>query len=93
MNRTDRDMTADARSERTERILIGRLEELARALERSGAPRAAAGRLLESASVATANAVALDLLTNERAASIWREVADRHPRITPLRRPPAKLAA
>jgi hypothetical protein len=86
-------MTDEARSERTARVLIGRLEELARAVERSGAPNAAAGRLLEAASVATANAVALDLITSQQAEAIWREASDRHPRVIPLRRPPARLAA
>lgn len=92
MSRTHADMTDAARSERTARVLIGRLEELARAVELSGAPSAAAARLLEAASVATANAVALDLLTSERAAAIWREASDRYPEITPLRQSP-RLAA
>jgi hypothetical protein len=76
----------EARSARTERILIGRLEELARALERSGAPSDAIGRLLESASVATVNAVALQLLSEEAAETIWREAEARHPAVAPLRR-------
>ncbi len=78
-------MTRRARTERTQRILIGRLEELASALERSGAPSDAVARLLESASVATMNAVALNLLSVEAADEIWREVAGRHPELT-LRR-------
>jgi hypothetical protein len=78
-------MTRRARTQRTERILIARLEELARALERSGAPSDAVARLLESASVATMNAVALNLLSQEAADVIWREVAERHPAV-PLRR-------
>jgi hypothetical protein len=56
-----------------------RLEELARALERAGAPPAEASRLLELASVATLNAVALDLLTAERAVRVWREAREQHP--------------
>jgi cobalamin biosynthesis protein CbiD len=81
-------MTAEHRSERTARILSARLEELAHALERAGAPAEAAARLLKSPSVATANAVALDLLTAEAAETIWREVSDRHPQIAPLRTTP-----
>jgi hypothetical protein len=79
-------MTRRARCERTERILIARLEELARALERSGLPDESITRLLESASVATMNAVALNLLSAEAADEIWREAAERHPRVEPLRR-------
>ena len=79
-------MTKAARSERTQRVLIARLEELARAAERSGASQAAIARLLESASVATANAIALDLLTNELAESIWTDAARRHPQVEPLKR-------
>lgn len=74
------------KSERTERILLARLEELARALERSGAPNDAIARLLESASVATMNAVALQLISAEAADSIWRDVEQRHPRVAPLPR-------
>lgn len=79
-------MTAEAKSERTERLLIARLEELARALERSGAPSDSIARLLESASVATVNAVALQLLSEEAAESIWREAEERHPVVAPFRR-------
>jgi hypothetical protein len=75
-----------ANSERTERILVARLEELARALERSGASNEAITRLLESASVATMNAVALQLISAEAADSIWRDVEERHPRVSPLPR-------
>jgi hypothetical protein len=78
-------MTRRARAERTERILVARLEELALALERSSAPDEGVVRLLESASVATLNAVALDLLSPEAADEIWREVAERHPAV-PLSR-------
>jgi hypothetical protein len=79
-------MTRASRCERTERILIGRLEELARALERSGLPDDSIVRLLESASVATMNAVALNLLSAEAADEIWRDAAERHPQVEPLRR-------
>jgi hypothetical protein len=79
-------MTRRARAERTERILLGRLEELARALERSGASNEAVARLLESASVATMNAVALNLISSEAADHVWREAEERHPQVAPLRR-------
>lgn len=79
-------VTRRARTERTERILVGRLEELARALERSGAPSDSVARLLESAAVATVNAVALNLITAEIADTIWHEVEERHPTVAPLRR-------
>jgi hypothetical protein len=78
-------MTRRARTERTERILVARLEELARALERSGAPPESVGRLLESASVATINAIALNLLSEEAANQIWSGAAERHPELS-LRR-------
>lgn len=74
-------MTRRARTERTERILVARLEELARVLERSGAPAESVARLLESASVATINAIALNLLSEEAANAIWRGAAKRHPRL------------
>ena len=74
-------MTRRARTERTERILVARLEELALALERSGAPSESVGRLLESASVATINAIALDLLSEEAANEIWSGFARRHPEL------------
>ena len=79
-------MTRRARTERTERILVARLEELARTLERSGAPAESVSRLLESASIATVNAVALDLISADAADEIWRETEERHPRVAPLRR-------
>ena len=77
-------MKQDARSERTIRILIARLEELARALEASGAPRDSVTRLLEAASVATMNAVALELLTSDHARTIWSEAVERHPAIAEI---------
>lgn len=67
------------RSERVERRLTQRLDELAGALERSGAPAETIGRLLELASVATVHAVALDLVSAERAAQIWHVARERHP--------------
>jgi hypothetical protein len=79
-------MERHARAQRTERILLGRLEELAQVLERTGAPNEAITRQLESASVATMNAVALDLISPEAAEGIWREAEERHPQVAPLRR-------
>jgi hypothetical protein len=65
--------------ERIAHRLAARLEELARACERAGAPREPVARLLESASVATMHAVSLELLTSERAAGIWNDAVERHP--------------
>lgn len=79
-------MTQRARCERTERILVARLEELAQALERSPAPSAEITRQLGSASIATMNAVALNLISPEVADGIWRDVAARHPELAPARR-------
>jgi hypothetical protein len=79
-------MTRRARTQRTERILVARLDELATALERSGAPAESVARLLESASVATVNAIALDLISADVAEEIWREAEERHPAVAPLRR-------
>lgn len=79
-------MTRRARTERTERLLIARLEDLARALERSGLPNETVTHLLESASVATMNAVALNLLSAEVAEEIWHDAEDRHPDVAPLPR-------
>jgi hypothetical protein len=73
-------------SERTARALSARLEELACVAERSGATGPAVARLLEAASVATMHAVALDLLTSGQASTIWREVEERHPVVTELRK-------
>jgi hypothetical protein len=70
-------VTEDTRSERTARLLIARLEEVARAA--SGLRHAETERLVELASVATMNAVALDMLHAERAEAIWREAHERHP--------------
>ncbi len=78
-------MTQRARTERIERILVARLEELGSVLERSGAPAGSVARLLESASVATINAIALNLLSEEAANAIWRGAAERHPELS-LRR-------
>jgi len=70
-------MTEDARSERTAKLLISRLEALARTA--ASLPHAETERLVELATVATMRAVALDLLEAERADAIWREAHARHP--------------
>jgi hypothetical protein len=72
-------MTPEMRSDRTERLLSGRLDELASTLERPGAPAQPAARLLELASVATRHAIELHLLSQERATAIWEAAARRHP--------------
>lgn len=66
-------------TERVERLLTSRLEDLAVALERTGAPPERVGRLLELASVATIHAVTLELLSIERAETIWKTARERHP--------------
>jgi hypothetical protein len=78
-------MTRPGRHDRIERLLIARVEELAHALESSGLPSESITRLLESAYVATTNAVALNLISAEVADEIWRGAAKRHPQVT-LRR-------
>lgn len=50
----------ESRSDRTARQLATRIEELASALHRAGAPVEASARLLELASLATMHAVSLD---------------------------------
>jgi hypothetical protein len=72
-------VTAQARAERTARLLVSRLEEFAAAAERVGLPAADLARLLELASTATLHAVALELLPHERAVAIWADAAERHP--------------
>ena len=66
-------------------VLAARLEEVAAAAERSGAPQAVVARLLESAALATTRAVALDLLTEGAAREIWRDAETRHPVLAELR--------
>jgi hypothetical protein len=66
-------------------MLTMRLEEAACALESACGPRDGAAHVLQRARVATANAVALDLLSARRAASIWRGAARRHPALAAAR--------
>jgi hypothetical protein len=87
-------VTEDTRAARTERLLISRLEALARTA--ASLPHAETERLVELATVATMRAVALDLLAEERAAWIWREAHERHPVLRPRRGAavaPARIAA
>lgn len=72
-------MTEDVRTSRTARLLVARLEALARV---AGQLRhAEAERLVELASVATMRAVALELLRAEQAQEIWRDAHVRHPEL------------
>ena len=80
-----RPMTHETRSERTVRLLTLRLDELASALERSGAATGAVAHLLELASIATTHAVMLELLTSERAEEVWAAAAQRHPVLTTMK--------
>jgi len=74
-----RTVTAETRSDRTARLLVARLEALARAASRL--KHAEAERLVELASVATMHAVALEILQAEKADAIWREAHVRHPQL------------
>ena len=89
-----RRVTEDVRASRTARLLVARLEAVARI---AGQLRhAEAERLVELASVATMRAVALELLDAERAESIWSDAEARHPvlreRELHLELPPALAA-
>ena len=70
-------MIDETRSERTTRLLVARLDDLAKVA--SGLHHAEATRLVELASVATMHAVALETLHADRAEAIWREAHLRHP--------------
>jgi hypothetical protein len=74
-------MTSEARSERTVRLLVGRLETVALAATSLGPHHGEVVRLLESASVATTHAVELELLREEQASSIWADAHARHPEL------------
>ena len=79
--------------ERIARALTARLDELGDVGERAGPHAPSFLRLLEAASVATTNAVALDLLSAPRARAIWREAAERHPVLYEAPRPRVRDAA
>jgi hypothetical protein len=69
----------ETRSERTTRLLVARLDALAKVA--AGLHHAEATRLVELASVATMHAVALETLQAEQADAIWREAHARHPEL------------
>jgi hypothetical protein len=72
-------VTEDVRTNRTARLLVARLEAVARV---AGQLRyAEAERLVELASVATMRAVALELLRAEQAQEIWHDAHVRHPEL------------
>ena len=73
------DVIDEARSNRTTRLLVDRLEAVARVAAQL--PHADAQRLVELATVATMRAVALELIRAERAEEIWREAHARHPQL------------
>lgn len=72
-------MTELTRSERTSRLLVARLDALATVASKLRHPEAE--RLVELASIATMNAVALETLQAEKAEAIWREAHERHPEL------------
>jgi len=82
----------ETRAERTARLLIARLDALARA---AGEIRhAEAERLVELASIATMRAIALEMIQAERAEEIWREAHVRHPQLPQVQIDlPERLAA
>jgi len=85
-------VTEDARSNRTARLLVARLEAVARVATQLR--HAEAERLVELASVATMRAVALELIRAERADEIWREAHLRHPELPQVQVAlPQRLAA
>ena len=74
-----RRVTEETRTDRTARLLVARLDALAAAA--ANLHHKEAERLVELASVATMNAVALELLHAEQAEEIWREAHARHPEL------------
>jgi hypothetical protein len=74
-----RGMTEDVRANRVARLLVARLDAVARV---AGQLRhSEAERLVELASVATMRAVALELIRAEQADEIWHEAHARHPQL------------
>lgn len=69
----------ETRCQRTERLLVGRLEALACAATQLR--YAEAEHLVELASVATMHAIALELIGADKADEIWREAHARHPQL------------
>jgi hypothetical protein len=74
-----RSVNSECRSERTARLLVARLDAVAKAAAQLR--HAEAERLVELASVATMQAVALELLRAEKAEAIWRDAHVRHPEL------------
>jgi hypothetical protein len=71
-------------SDRTAQLLTTRLEELSALALRSGASAPAIARLLESASIATLHAVALDFLCGPPPVQEVRESVAERPLLTRL---------
>jgi hypothetical protein len=69
----------ETRSERTTRLLVARLDALAKVA--AGLHHAEATRLVELASVATMHAIALETLRAQQAEEIWRDAHARHPQL------------
>jgi hypothetical protein len=67
------------RSERTARLLVARLEAVARVAANLRHPEAE--RLVELASVATMRAIALEMIHADKAAAIWHDAHVRHPEL------------
>jgi len=88
-----RTVTDETRSERTARLLIARLEAVARVATQLR--HAEAERLVELASIATMRAVALEMIREETADQIWRDAHVRHPQLpqAPRLALPQRLAA
>jgi len=85
-------VTREARSERTAKLLIARLDALTRAADRLR--RGEAERLVELATVATMRAVALELIEADRAEAIWRAAHRRNPKLPAIAlESPDRLAA
>jgi hypothetical protein len=72
-------VTEDVRSNRTARLLVARLDAVARVAAQL--PHNETERLIELASIATMRAVALELLRAEHANEIWRDAHVRHPQL------------
>jgi hypothetical protein len=72
-------VTEESRSDRTARLLVARLDAVAHAAAQLR--HVEAERLVELASVATMQAVALELLRAEKAEAIWRDAHVRHPEL------------
>jgi hypothetical protein len=72
-------LTEDTRNTRTVRLLVARLDAVARVATQLR--HTEAERLVEVASVATMRAVALELLRADQADEIWRDAHVRHPQL------------